>query len=324
MNEGTLQNVKRALLAMQRMSWEQGVTAQAFFEIGDNQMGVLLAREAVHRQASDGRLANMLFSFANVSFMDPSTDPGSNGEAVLKAYEITKDDSFKLAADRMRDWFLYKAPKSTDGTIYYTQQSPEIISDAVYMIAPFLAAVGCYDEAIVQIEGHKRYLYDPKKRLYHSKWNNGWRKMTAPQFWGGGNGWVAAGLARTYSWLPKNKHKEREFIKSHLKELVDGWLGYLPEEGIFHDNIDESSTFIETTSSLMLSYAIYKGIKAGSLDGQYLEPANRMREAAFGRIDEYGIVQGAAGAPDFQIPGTSAEAQAFAIMSEAAFRDLNA
>ena len=37
--------VKRALLAMQRHNWEQGVTAQAFLEAGDEDIAIALALE---------------------------------------------------------------------------------------------------------------------------------------------------------------------------------------------------------------------------------------------------------------------------------------
>jgi hypothetical protein len=41
--------------------------------------------------------------------------------------------------------------------------------------------------------------------------------------------------------------------------------------------------------------------------------------AARGKIDEYGIVQGACGSPSFDKSGTSTEAQAFFLMMESAF-----
>ena len=40
------EKVKRALLAMQRHNWEQGVAAQAFLEAGDNDLAIAMAAEA--------------------------------------------------------------------------------------------------------------------------------------------------------------------------------------------------------------------------------------------------------------------------------------
>jgi hypothetical protein len=40
--------VKRAMLSMQRASWEQGVAAQAFLELGDDTQAFFLLMEAAH------------------------------------------------------------------------------------------------------------------------------------------------------------------------------------------------------------------------------------------------------------------------------------
>ena len=51
-----IEQVKLAMLTMQRYQWEQGVAAQALLELGDTTLVVLMAKEAVLRQAQDGRL----------------------------------------------------------------------------------------------------------------------------------------------------------------------------------------------------------------------------------------------------------------------------
>ncbi len=53
----TIQKVKYAMLSLQRAAWEQGVAAQALLELGETNLVVLMAQEAVLRQSPDGRLA---------------------------------------------------------------------------------------------------------------------------------------------------------------------------------------------------------------------------------------------------------------------------
>jgi hypothetical protein len=48
-----------------------------------------------------------------------------------------------------------------------------------------------------------------------------------------------------------------------------------------------------------------------------------MREAAYAKVDAYGLVQGVCGAPHFNQSGTATEGQAFFLLMEAAYRDLN-
>jgi hypothetical protein len=72
----------------------------------------------------------------------------------------------------------------------------------------------------------------------------------------------------------------------------------------------------------MLAYVIYRGVAGGYLERSLLARADAMRDAANGKVDEYGIVQGVCGAPFFSSPGTAAEGQAFYILMEVARADL--
>jgi rhamnogalacturonyl hydrolase YesR len=111
-------------------------------------------------------------------------------------------------------------------------------------------------------------------------------------------------------------------MKQYGKEVIDGCLAYIRPDGLFHDIVDDSSTFVETNLSQMLAFSIYTGVKAGWLEAGYKGKADIMRLAARGKIDENGIVQGAAGSPSFDKPGTSTEAQSFFLLMESAFRSL--
>ncbi len=122
--EARVENVKKALLAMQRFAWEQGVTAQAFLELGEREWVILLAKDAVNRQIEDGRLAFM----GEVSV----TDPAANGEAVLFAAKATGDQRFKEAADDMLAWLLRRAPRNPDGILYHFSDKNQVWVDSFY------------------------------------------------------------------------------------------------------------------------------------------------------------------------------------------------
>ena len=103
-----------------------------------------------------------------------------------------------------------------------------------------------------------------------------------------------------------------------LREVLDGCLVYLRDDGLMHDVLDDPSTFTECTAGLMLSYAMFLGVNNGWLKDSYLAAADRMLQAARAKIDTYGIIQDTCGAPLFTHPGTSAEAQAFFLLASAA------
>src|SRR3712207_1079600 len=72
---GVADRVLRALLAMQRQSWEQGVASHALLDLGHDVLVDVMARDAVTRQTATGKLADISDQGA--------VNCGAAGEAVL-------------------------------------------------------------------------------------------------------------------------------------------------------------------------------------------------------------------------------------------------
>ena len=191
-------------------------------------------------------------------------------------------------------------------------------SDGFNCAPPFLAAMGYYDEALVQIEGYRKRLWNPEKKLLAHIWDDGKQQFKDGNFWGGGNGWAAAGLARVIRSLPRDRPQDRERLAAFAAEIIEGCLKNQRPDGLFHNVVDQPSTFVETNLAQMLSYAIYDGIAQGWLPATYRESADTMRAAARGKMNALGFVEGVCSAPNFDRPGVSTEGQAFCIMMEAA------
>jgi rhamnogalacturonyl hydrolase YesR len=310
-----IEKAKMAMLCMQRASWEQGVAMQGLMETGEKELVVLMAGEAVLRRHKDGRLA-MLGSDSNV------TDPGSNGPGVLYAYKITGDEKFKKAADALHHYYKTAAPKTADGILCHLTSTLQLWSDSMFMAPPFFAFMDDYDEAVRQVDGYRKYLWNKEKKLFSHIWDDRKKDYKRSDFWGGGNGWSAAALAQIIEVLPKGKKTERTKLIGYAKELLDSCISFMRSDGLFHDVIDKPDTFVETNLSQMLAYSIYKGANAGWLEGTYLKAADKMRAAAHSKIDRYGLVQDVCGSPIFDRPGTSTEAQAFFLMMEGAYSKL--
>lgn len=309
-----VEKAKRALLAMQRYSWEQGVAAQAFLELGEPDFVVLLAKEAVLRQRADGRLGVMGSNHA-------VTDPAANGEPVLYAANLTGDKLLQAAADRMLDYLLNQAPKTSRGTLHHIETEPQVWIDSMYMAPPFLAVAGHSEEAVKQIEGIRDLLWLPEKQLFAHIWDDGEQAFARKACWGVGNGWAAAGMARVIRTLPAKMMAEKRRLVDYVRAVLDGCLIHQREDGLFHDVVDDPSSFVESNLSQMLAYTIYRGVTGGWLGTTYLDTADHMRQAAHAKVDEDGLVQGVCGAPHFDHPGTAAEGQAFFLLMEAAYRD---
>jgi rhamnogalacturonyl hydrolase YesR len=305
-----IEKAATAAMALQRRDWEQGILAQALMEAGERDGVILLTRAAMVQRTADGRLG--------VVVEGGPTDPAMGGVAYAKAAEWTEDAEMRRAVDGLLEWIRHKAPRSSDGTLYHVFGAPEMWSDGFNGAPPFLAAMGLYDEALAQIEGFRRRLWNPEARLLAHIWDDGKRQFKDGSFWGGGNGWAAAGLARVIRSLPQERKSDRDRLAAFARDIIDGCVGRQRDDGLFHNVVDRPETFVETNLAQMLAYSIYLGIDEGWLDATYLPAANRMRSAARRKMDRFGYVQGVCGAPEFSRPGISTEGQSFCILMEAA------
>ena len=299
-----------AAMAMQRRDWEQGILAQAMVEAGDRRSVILLTKAAIVQKTPDGRLG--------VLVSGSPTDPAMGGAAYAKAGEWSGDAQIQQAVDGLLTWIRKGAPRNADGILYHVFRGAEMWSDGLNGAPPFLAAMGFYDEALAQIEGYRQRLWNPDKKLLAHIWDDQKKQLRDANFWGGGNGWAAAGLARVWRSLPSERRQDRAHLADFAREIVDGCLACQRSDGLFHNMVDQPATFVETNLAQMLAFAIYEGVAAGWLPAVYRVHADAMRAAARLKMDADGYVQGACGAPSFDRPGPSTEAQAFCIMMEAA------
>lgn len=309
-----IEKVKRAMLAMQRDAWEQGVAAQACLELGDMQEVCLLAHDALVRVGPDGRLA---LCYGNKA----ATDPAANGEPCMAAAEYSGDEALARAAERMAEFLLHDAPRTDSGAICHLLETKQVWIDSMYMAPPFLAVSGHPREAVEQVEFYRALMLDPEKKLYSHIWDDAKKEFIRRDFWGVGNGWTAAGITRVIRALPPSMVEEKNRLIGYARELLDAILAYLRPDGFFHDVVDRPETFVETNLPQMLAYTIYRGVKAGYLDKSYLIQADAMREAVYTKVDEWGYVHDVCGAPGFDRPGTATEGQAFFLLMEAAYYD---
>lgn len=302
--------VKRALLAMQRHNWEQGVTAQAFLEAGDHDIAIALALEGANRQAADGRCCHIADSTA-------VTDPCAVGEALIFAAEQTGDPFLCQACDRLLHWAMHDAPRSPKGVVYHFRQGQLIWVDSMYMLPPFLARAGEFDEALRQLDGYWHTLHTPENGLLAHQWSDAEGRYLRRDAWAVGNGWAMAGMARVIALLPEN-HPGRARLISRVQQLIEASLSYQMDDGAFHDILDDPTTFREVNFAQMLAYTIYRGVVGGWLDATLLPYAEKARSAALAEVDTYGLVRNVCGAPHFDKPGVAPEGQAFHILMEAA------
>ena len=331
MNKGNqVELVKKAMLAVQRYPWEQGVCAQAVYELGDMTTAVAMAHDAVLRQTADGRLAVPASN-------NTVTDPAANGEVVLRAWELTRDVFYKEAAERMLDYLMNRAPRTENGTICHIDScgdpdcsADQIWVDSIYMAPPFIAAMGEVDEAVRQIRGYVGYLRKAENvyvacrsdQLLSHIYDAGKKRFISPQLWATGNGWALMGIGRVIDFAVSAGLTElvEELVKLSTG-ILDAMLSWQLPDGRFHDILDEEASFVDGASSMMMAAFVYRGIVQGWLGSgdadMYFSAAEKVAETMEKYVDKFGMIHGVCGCPDFAHEGTSAESMAAYLMMHA-------
>ena len=312
---GKVELVKKAMLAIQRYPWEQGVCAQALWELGDVTTAIAMAHDAVLRQKEDGRLAVINENIA-------VTDPAANGEAVWRAYEKTGDQRYREAAERMLQYLLHQAPRTANNCICHNEISfhegysaDQVWVDSIYMAPPFLAVMGEVEEAVAQIEGYMDYLKDAETGLLYHIYDAGTDRFVRKVRWATGNGWALLGIVRVAETaFEKGMKKQAEKLVQSGREILDGMLRYQLPDGRFHDILDKPDSFVEGTGAMMMATYIYRGMVGGWLPAEYAEYADKVRVTMEDYVDELGLIREVCGCPHFLEVGTSAESMAAYLM----------
>ncbi len=188
------------------------------------------------------------------------------------------------------------------------------------MAPPFLAVAGYPNEAIKQVRGMRKALFNENNKLYSHRWDTIKQVFINEKFWGVGNGWAAVGMSRVINALPDEMVNEKKELTGYVIDVLEGCLEYMREDHLFHNIINGPETFIETNLSQMLAYTIFTGVNNGWLNSDLIETALKMRDAAWKKVDKFGYVQGVCGAPYFNSPGRATEGQAFFLLMEAAWQ----
>ena len=300
-----------ALMSIQRQCWEQGIASQVALRLGKTDEAICMAHDCVTRQGSDGRLALIECTIAIV-------DPAASGAAVKAALEHTGDEKYQIALEKMTHYLLFDAPRSPEGAMYQLSDRNHVWVDSLGMAPPYLAMPGYADEAMIHAKAVIQLLWNKEKHLFSHMYDSDQNRFEREAFWTAGNGWALFGLVHTMLYLDETRAEDKAYLMRFYLDLIESMRSYQLPDGLMHDVIDDPDTFVETNGAQMYAYAVYMGIASGWLPVEYKESADAVLTAARAKVDAYGFVQDAGGSPDFCKPGTSAEAQSFYLLMEAA------
>lgn len=227
-------------------------------------------------------------------------DCGSIGAAMIKTYLKNKNEDYLVIINLIADYIHNGGQfRLEDGTLARNRpQYKSVWADDMYMSVPFLANMGVltgetkyYDDAVKQVLQMAKRLYIPEKELFDHGWNVTSADYDPRFYWGRANGWCLMAMAELLEVLPEN-HKGRDEVLHLYRSMIRSLTGLQDGTGFWHNMLDKTDTYLETSATAMFTFAIAKGINEGWINHVYGPVALTGWNALTTRILENGAVDG--------------------------------
>jgi len=202
-------------------------------------------------------------------------DCGAIGAALIKAYALKHDARYRATIDVISDYITKKQMRMPDGTLARPRPMPvSLWVDDLYMSVPFLAQMGnltgerkYFDDAARQVIQFSDRLFNPANGLWDHAWFEG--DGYDPRFyWGRGNGWALMAMTELLSVMPED-HPERGRVLDVYRRAVRGIVETQSGNGMWHELLDRTDSYLETSASAMFTFALARGVNRGWLSPIY-------------------------------------------------------
>ncbi len=226
-------------------------------------------------------------------------DCGSIGAAMIKTYLKDKNDDYLELINITADYISNKQFRLDDGTLArHRPQYQSIWADDLYMSVPFLANMAVltednkyFDDAVRQILQMAERLFIPEKELFDHGWNVTSGDYDPRFYWGRANGWTLMAMVELLSVLPEN-YKGRDEVLHLYRSMIRSLAGLQDGTGFWHNMLDKTDTYLETSCTAMFTFAVAKGINEGWINHVYGSVALTGWNAIKTRVLENGAVDG--------------------------------
>jgi rhamnogalacturonyl hydrolase YesR len=214
-----------------------------------------------------GLNANPFRNFLSPASLDAC---GAWGAALVKARMAGVGPDLKPVIDRWADYVSHGQFRLADGTLARTEPQPDSIwADDMYMSVPFLAQMGrmtgdtrYYDDAARQVLQISARLFIWNRGLFAHGWSAGNAEYNPEFHWGRANGWGLMAICELLDVLPEN-HPARGQILKILQTDVKALAPLQSDHGLWHQLLDKSDSYLETSCSAMFTFAIAHAVNHG-------------------------------------------------------------
>ncbi len=216
-----------------------------------------------------------LYPFGQLWTMKELDDFGAMGASIMDVYEKVKHPEYKEYVLKGAKRISEGQERLEDGTLVRTfPHKMTLWADDLYMSVPFLVRLGkftgetkYYDDAIHQVLNFSEYLWDENKEIYwHCYYSD--LKRNGVAHWGRCNGWVMMAQVHLLNILPAD-YPKRELIIKNLERQIIGISKYQGPDGLWHQVLDRTDSYTESSCSAMFVYGIARAVNEGWIDKRY-------------------------------------------------------
>jgi Predicted unsaturated glucuronyl hydrolase involved in regulation of bacterial surface properties, and related proteins len=282
-------------------------------------IGMTKLGEVLHEPAySEFPVKNIAFSFNNYSYfkkkyngegkwnypfgerfiMEELDDCGAMGGSVIEVYRHDKQERYREYIDQAAKHILTKQTRLEDGTLVRSFPNTWTLwADDLYMGLSFLSRMGelthdikYFDDAAMQVIQFHKYLFNEQIGLMPHCWYSD-VKRPGVAFWGRANGWAILAQVDLLDRLPRN-HPQRDTLLALLQRHILGIARYQGSDGLWHQLLDKTDSYLETSCSAMFTYAVVRAVRKGYIEPRYASIAQRGWEGVMSKIQADGKVEG--------------------------------
>jgi unsaturated rhamnogalacturonyl hydrolase len=226
-------------------------------------------------------------------------DSGAMSAAMIKATRAGVAGDLRPWIDNYLDWISNKEFRLADRTLARNRPQPNTLwLDDLYMSVPALAQMGAltgdrkyFDDAVRQVQQFSARMFNQDVGLYMHGWVQDMEPH--PEFrWARANGWAILAMTELLDVLPED-HSGRAAVLAQYRAHARGLAARQGAIGFWHQLLDRSDSYLETSATAMFTYAIARGVNKGWLDPVAYGPAALLGwQAVTTKVNAQGQVEG--------------------------------
>lgn len=187
--------------------------------------------------------------------------------------------AWRAQLDRWFDFVYKEEYRLPDGILARMRPAANSVwLDDMYMGIPPIAYRGAvaaregynalakelYAAAVEQILLFKEYLWLPEKEIFRHGWIEG-MSVHPSYHWARANGWAVLTLCDVLDIVPEDTPGRAEALET-LRQLLGTIATFQAPDGRWHQLIDHTETYLETSASAMFTYGFAHAVNQGWID----------------------------------------------------------